>query len=82
MAVDSNAMNDPAGGSTGSAASIPKLIRVERSAQKPLRIFVDGQELPYCTVDGVRVSTRVRRDEVPAITITIPAIRVEVVDEL
>lgn len=63
-------------------ARMPDLIRVERTAGKPMRIVVDGQEFPYFTADGVRVSTHVTRSEAPAIIITIPAGRVEVVDEL
>lgn len=62
-----------------STARMPDLIQVIRSGNR-IRILVDGTEFPFATVDGVQL--QVNRDTVPAITVTIPAGSVMVVNAL
>lgn len=62
------------------AEQLAKLIRVERSGGHA-KLVVDGEEFPwYIAETGAAVN--VRRDEAPAVTVTILAERVEVEDAL
>jgi hypothetical protein len=66
---------------TDSQPHLPQLIRVERNGFSDYgHIFIDGVPFPYFTESGP--STEVRHGGSPGITVTIPAVRLEVVDSL
>lgn len=60
---------------------IPKELRVVRaSLNRPARLYIDGELFPYATSEGFTVSPR--RNEMPGVSLTIAADRVEVVDSM
>lgn len=60
---------------------IAKTLRVVREGPgRPARLYIDGELFEYATVDGFGVHPR--RGEMPGVTVTIAASRVEVVDDL
>lgn len=63
------------------AARVAKTLRVERTrAGGPARLYIDGELFPYATVDGFAVHPR--KNELPGVTLTIAAWRVELVDDV
>lgn len=59
---------------------IAKTLRVVREGTGgAARLFIDGEPFDYATVDGFSVHPR--RGEMPGVTVTIAAWRVELVDD-
>lgn len=64
-----------------SALKIAKTLRVVREGTgTPARLYIDGELFEYATVDGF--SAHPRRGEIPCVTVTIAAWRVELVDDI
>lgn len=60
---------------------IAKTLRVVREGTgRASRLFIDGEPFDYATVDGFTVHPR--RGEMPGVTVTIAAWRVELVDDV
>ncbi len=60
---------------------IAKTLRVVREGVgRPARLYIDGEEFEYATVDGFSVHPK--RNEMPGVTVTIAAWRVELVDDV
>lgn len=60
---------------------IAKTLRVVREGPgHPARLYIDGEEFEYATVDGFSVHPK--RNEMPGVTVTIAAYRVELVDDV
>jgi hypothetical protein len=60
---------------------IAKTLRVVREGTGgPSRLYIDGELFGYATVDGFTVHPR--RNEMPAVSVTIAAWRVELVDDV
>lgn len=59
---------------------IAKVLRVVRESAGAARLYIDGEYFEYATVDGFTVHPK--RKELPAVTVTIAAWRVEVVDDM
>jgi hypothetical protein len=60
---------------------IAKTLRVVREgAGQPSRLYIDGELFEYATVDGFTVHPQ--RKQMPGVTVTIAAWRVELVDDI
>lgn len=59
---------------------IAKTLRVVREGSGPARLYIDGEPFDYATVDGFAVHPK--RNEMPGVTVTIAAWRVELVDDI
>jgi len=60
---------------------IAKTLRVVREGTgRAARLFIDGEPFDYATVDGFSVHPK--RGEMPGVTVTIAAWRVELVDDV
>jgi hypothetical protein len=59
---------------------IAKTLRVVREAAGASRLYIDGEYFPYATTDGFTVHPK--RKELPCVTVTIAAWRVELVDDM
>lgn len=65
----------------GTVYVLPQLVRVVREgAGQPAKLYIDGVFQPWATVTGF--STEVRRAEMPGITLTLAANRIEIVNDL
>jgi hypothetical protein len=62
-------------------AYLAQRIQVYRDGSTGIRIWIDGQELPWGTTGGVDVHVE-GRGQMPGVTITLAAECVEVVDSL
>lgn len=59
---------------------IAKTLRVVREGPgQAARLFIDGEPFDYATIDGFTVHPR--RGDMPGVTVTIAAWRVELVDD-
>lgn len=59
---------------------IAKTLRVVRNGTGHSHLYIDGELFPYATVDGFSVHPR--KGEMPGVTVTIAAYRVEVCDDM
>jgi hypothetical protein len=60
---------------------IAKTLKVVREGTgRAARLFIDGEPFDYATVDGFTVHPK--RGEMPGVTVTIAAWRVELVDDV
>ena len=59
---------------------IAKTLRVVREGSGHARLYIDGEPFDYASVDGFTVHPK--RNEMPGVTVTIAAWRVEVVDDI
>lgn len=60
---------------------IAKTLRVVREGPgRPARLYIDGELFDCATVDGFTVHPK--RDEMPCVTVSIAAWRVELVDDI
>jgi hypothetical protein len=60
---------------------IAKTLKVVREGPgRAARLFIDGEPFDYATVDGFSVHPK--RNEMPGVTVTIAAWRVELVDDV
>lgn len=59
---------------------IARTLRVVRESGGPARLCIDGEHFPYATVGGFTV--HLKKKELPAVTVTIAAWRVELVDDM
>lgn len=59
---------------------LPKLITVERHGSHA-RVLVDGEEFPYAIAEGGLRIEGVGRNDMPAVTVTLVADRVEVTND-
>ena len=63
------------------APNIAKVLRVVREGPgRAARLYIDGTLFEYATIEGFYVHPR--RGEMPGVTVTIAASRVEVVDDV
>jgi hypothetical protein len=62
-----------------SAVNIAKVLRVVRGGTGAARLYIDGKLFDYATVGGFTVHPQ--RGEMPGVTVTIAAWRVELVDD-
>jgi hypothetical protein len=60
--------------------AIAKTLRVVREGSGHARLYIDGEYFEYATVDGFTVHPK--RNEIPGVTVTIAAWRVELVDDI
>lgn len=58
---------------------VPDSIRIEKHGEGPARMWIDGVLFEYGTVSGFTVNPR--RGEMPAVTLSIVAMRIELVDD-
>jgi hypothetical protein len=59
---------------------LPSLLRVVRNGGGVAVLYIDGERFPYNTVDGFH--TDVNRREIPYVTLSIAAEKVEIIDSL
>jgi hypothetical protein len=59
---------------------IAKTLRVVRHGNGGSKLYIDGVPFDYATVDGFSVHPK--RGEMPGVTVTIAAWRVELVDDI
>jgi hypothetical protein len=62
------------------AYTLPSLLRVVRDGGGVAVLYIDGERFPYHTVDGFH--TDVNRREIPHVTLSIAAEKVEIVNSL
>ena len=59
---------------------IAKVLRVVREGSGHARLYIDGEHFEYATVGGFTVHPQ--RNEMPGVTVTIAAWRVELADDV